>query len=180
MAAKRKPTPKRPARTRKARPKKQRGSIISSLNRAFDDASRRAIKDFLALVPGSIAFGKLLDQLNASPYLEHLRKLTLDEFAEAIRSVPARIVGARLPRAKAAAPTPKRRSYNTRTAKGRQRLDADVEGALRSLGNASATDLRDAVGGTPAQIRGALERLAKRRLVSRKGQRRATRYIWKS
>ncbi len=157
-------------------------SLLGSLDRAIEDASRRAFKEALAVIPGTTRVGRFLDQLANSPYMEHLRALSLDELAEAVRAAAG---GARraAPAAKpgrAAAPSKRRRgkSYNTRTAKGRAQIDRAVAAFLEKAERASAEEVRAAVGGTAAQVRESLTRLIKEKKVTKSGQRRGTRYHW--
>ncbi len=180
---------KRRKQVRKSTAKKSPKSgtpILSSLNRAFEDASRQAFKETLAGLPGSTLVGKFLDQLSSSPYFDHLRSLSLDELAAAVRrgspSAGAKTAPARKPAAKANKAARKRgpgKKFNTRTLKGRARLDRMVAGAVEKAGTASAEEVRASVGGTAAQVRESLARQTKSGQIERSGQRRATRYSWK-
>ncbi len=168
---------------RKTRRKAKAGvSILASLDRAIEDASRRAFREALAVLPGSTRVGRFLDQLSNSPYMEHLRALSLDELAEAVRSAGGAVTrAASAGKAARTAATPKRgrgRSYNTRTAKGRAQIDRAVAAFLEKSGRASAEEVRAAVGGTSAQVRESLTRLIKEKRVTKSGQRRGTRYQW--
>jgi hypothetical protein len=174
---------------RRGRPSAQRATnIVASLNKAFEDVSRQAVKNALNAVPGSTRVGKFLEDVASSPYLDIFHDLSLQEFADAVRNVPHEI--AEIPRrsvAKArrqskAAKAPGRkssRSHNTRTAEGKAKLDDAVAAYLAKAGTASAESIRGSVGGTPPQIRAAVSRLIAGRKVKRTGQRRRTRYTWK-
>ncbi len=177
MAKKKKTTRRRTTATRGGG-----ASLLASLDRAIEDASRRAFKEALSVLPGSTQVGRFLDQIASSPYLEHLRELTLAELAEAIRTAPAgvarRVAGrrpsGRVQRAKRGRP----RKYNTRTAKGREQIDRAIAEFLAQAGTASAEEIRAEVGGTAAQVRESLGRLIKAKKVTKSGQRRGTRYNW--
>ena len=66
---------------------------------------------------------------------------------------------------------------STRTAKDRRRFDAAVLQVVKTHKDAcSATDVRRALGGTPLQVRRALNRLIEREALTYEGQARGTRY----
>jgi len=162
--------------------------LVASLNRAFEDASRQAVKDTLKALPGSTRVGKLLDQLSSSPYLDLFHNLSLHELGDALRNVPhelAEVPRRSVARARSEGSARKRpgrkssKSHNTRTEAGRNQLDEAVAAHVKASGTASAEAIRADVGGTPPQIRGALGRLIEARKVKRSGQRRRTRYTWK-
>src|SRR5690606_31093014 len=83
--------------------------------------------------------------------------------------------------AAAAAPRASRREaeeeVNTRTQEGRERYDQAVLELVRaSKSPIGATQIRDQVGGTPLQVRTALNRLIEAGLLAYQGRARATRY----
>lgn len=67
---------------------------------------------------------------------------------------------------------------NTRTQSGRAAYDAAVFEAIERLGGEqiSAVQIRAAAGGSPAQARGAVDRLIESKRVVFEGKTRATRY----
>lgn len=68
-------------------------------------------------------------------------------------------------------------AFNLRTEEGRDQYDAEVAKALRKLGEeVAAGEIRKEVGGSPAQVRAALDRLIDQGRVEYKGNTRSTRY----
>lgn len=67
---------------------------------------------------------------------------------------------------------------NVRTEAGREQFDAEVLESLKQAGgeNVSATQIRNALGSDPTQLRAALNRLIERGIVSFSGKARGTRY----
>ncbi|NVB36922.1 hypothetical protein G6O69_03710 [Pseudenhygromyxa sp. WMMC2535] len=67
---------------------------------------------------------------------------------------------------------------NVRTEEGRDAFDAEVLGALESLGGQelSATAVREAIGADPMQLRASLNRLIEKGAVTFTGKARGTRY----
>jgi hypothetical protein len=69
------------------------------------------------------------------------------------------------------------RAVNTRTKEGRVAYDEAVLGTVRDADSPiGATAIRQEVGGTPLQVRAALDRLIESGAVSYQGRARATRY----
>lgn len=69
------------------------------------------------------------------------------------------------------------RKHHTRTQAGRDALDAAITTFLKQTGERMrAVDIRDAVGGTPAQVRARLNALIEEGRVAYEGQASGTRY----
>jgi hypothetical protein len=68
----------------------------------------------------------------------------------------------------------RRGKVDTRTQAGREAYDVSVAAFMQRTGTDRAEDVRTAVGGDPAQIRKAMERLMAAKKVSRTGQKRGT------
>jgi len=69
------------------------------------------------------------------------------------------------------------KSVNTRTPEGRAKYDSAVYDAVQSAGKpVGSSALRKSVGGTPLQLRTALNRLIEEGKVTYEGKARATRY----
>jgi hypothetical protein len=81
---------------------------------------------------------------------------------------------------KGAARPPASGAVNTRTPQGRARYDAQILATLKESGpKTSAAAIRDKVGGTPLQVRTALNRLIESGKVAYSGRARATKYTAK-
>ncbi len=191
MATSKKKTAKRKTRkkaTRRRAAAKPRKGFVATVASAIEEASRNALKEALGVVGHGTPVGNLLDQVADSPYLERFRDLTIGELLEAMSSASktrrGRPPGSGKKAAGGSAPAKKtgtksRKSFSTRTEAGRKKIDAAVSDFLSSAGEAGAEQIRSSVGGTSAQLRQSLDRLRKAKKVSRKGQKRGTRYTWK-
>jgi hypothetical protein len=185
MATNKKKTAKRKTRkkaTRRRAAAKSRKGFIATVASAIEEASRNALKEALGVVGHGTPVGNLLDQVADSPYLERFRDLTIGELLEAMSGASKPRRGR--PPGSGSAPAKKkgkgsRKSFSTRTDSGRKKIDVAVSDFLSSAGEAGAEQIRSAVGGTSAQLRQSLDRLRKAKKVSRKGQKRGTRYTWK-
>lgn len=93
-----------------------------------------------------------------------------------IRAPVRRVV---TPRAARATPSRRDEKVDTRSQAGREAYDAAVLEYLQKAGKpCKATEIRDAVGGTPQQFRASVNRHIDSGEVSYEGQARATRYTW--
>jgi len=178
-------TKKSHASSRAAKPRK---GFIATVASAIEEASRNALKEALGVVAHGTPVGNLLDQVADSPYLDRFRDLTIGELLEAMSGASkprrGRPPGSGKKAADGSAPAKKagaksRKGFSTRTEAGRNKIDAAVSDFLSSASEAGAEQIRSAVGGTSAQLRQSLDRLRKAKKVSRKGQKRGTRYTWK-
>lgn len=102
--------------------------------------------------------------------------------ARTVSAAPAAAPSASAPVASSSADTGSRRTatakvVNTRTPEGRTRYDEGVLEMVRaSSGPVAATSIRKKVGGTPLQVRAALNRLIEAGQVEFQGRARAMRY----
>lgn len=152
-------------------------SVIDSLDQAFAEVSSRIVHDAIKDLPANMTMGALIDEFGESEYNDHFREMNLGDFLTAMGG--RRQGGAPGPRKTTRKASGGGKKYNTRTAEGRDELQAAVADALGSAGSASSEEIRRAVGGTPAQLRQALARLKEDGKVKVTGQKRATMYHWK-
>ena len=156
-------------------------SIKTSLDRALRQASIRIVREALANLPARTSMGDIIDEFSRSQYKNDFRSLTVAEFLAALggeasaRAVPA--APRRAPASKVSGS--RKKSYNTRTAEGRARLDAAISAFLQRVGSAGSETIQADIGGKTAQVREACKRLMKAGRVTKQGQKRATVYIWK-
>ncbi|MEZ6194560.1 MAG: hypothetical protein R3F20_02365 [Planctomycetota bacterium] len=162
--------------------------VVGIVNAAIEDANRQILSQALSGLPKSATIGELVDGLHETDLIEEFRGLTLEAFTAILSGRGARGGKRGRPaRAAKAAPAPKGRGKktagakrNTRTQEGRDALDAAIIEALQGLGEPSAAEaIRPVTGGTAAQVRDSLKRLAESKAVKVTGQRRGTRYALK-
>lgn len=139
-----------------------------SLARAQADVAKSVFTQALGRMPSTISMGQLISDIAATPYQDAFFGMTLNGFIAAVQGQSA----------KSAESSGSGR--NTRTQDGRDAIDADVALFLESAGTASAEAMRMSLGGTSAQLRDSLTRLMDAGMVTRSGEKRGTKYSWKS
>lgn len=136
-----------------------------SLNRAQASMSTVVLQNALRDLPGSMSMGQLIDDVGGSSYSDFFRNMSINAFIE-LRGGGKKAAAAG-------------GGFNTRTQSGRDEIDAAVTRCLEAAGVAGAEQIRSEIGGSAAQIRESLTRLAQDGLVTRSGEKRATKYHWK-
>lgn len=102
------------------------------------------------------------------------KKKTNKKTASGKKKAPKKVA----PPKKASTKKTRSNGLNLRTPEGREEYDQQVVGALVDFGEpALATDIREKVGGTPAQLRASLNRLIELGQAGYEGATRSTRYF---
>jgi hypothetical protein len=145
--------------------------LDESLNRAQASVAKAVLMRAISSLPGSMTMGQLIDDFAGSEHNEFFRDMSLNSF---IQAVEGRSDGRSRGGADAGS------EFNTRTQEGRDEIDAAVARFLESGEDRSSEEIRAAIGGTPPQLRESMARLAQAGMVVITGQKRGTRYAWKS
>lgn len=140
-------------------------ALDEAISRATAGLSRQVLSQAIAGLPGTTSMGQVTDDFAGSTYNEVFRSMSLNQFVDTVMGTGSRKGGGG--------------GLNTRTAAGRESMDAAVSAALESAGTAGAEEIRASVGGSSAQVRESMVRLMEAGSVTRKGEKRGTRYTWK-
>ena len=139
--------------------------IDESVASIASQMSRQFFMQAMSKLPASMTMGALVADIASSSFGDQFNALTIGQFIEAVRG------GGRSSGQTGG-------NFNTRTQTGRDQIDASISGALERMGSSGAESIRKEIGGSAAQIRESMARLAKQGLVKITGQKRATQYHW--
>jgi predicted transcriptional regulator len=147
--------------------------LLNTFHEALSAQAEAALIDVVAAHP-NMTVAELAEVLAANP------KLGATTLAKLFGGTPTPKRRGRPPgrKAKPAGGGGGARKPNVRSAAGREQFEDALLAALTDAGgdSVSATTLREAVGGDPAQVRTTLNRLIERGLVTFSGKARGTRY----
>ena len=139
-------------------------ALQDSLQRARASMNNQVLAQAIRGLAGGMTMGELADQFASTEFSDAYRDMTMNAFFDAWSGSGAKSSSG---------------GVNTRTLAGRAEFDAAVSSCLERLASAGSEQIRNEVGGSPAQIRESMVRLTEEGLVSKTGEKRATRYIWK-
>lgn len=141
--------------------------LDDSLQKAAQSVAALVLQQAIASLAGSMTMGELIDSMAQTQYNAQFREMSLNAFIDVRGGGGAK---------KSSSGT----GFNTRTQAGREEIDLVVAGYLEKAGTSGAEQIREGIGGgTAAQIRESVGRLQDQGLVSKSGEKRATKYTWK-
>ena len=161
----------------------RQSTVADALTKAQQSYWRDVLAKTIKSLPGKTTMGELMDSFRGEAE-GSFREMTLREFVafssgSTPRASRSTVSEGAAPSRQSSRSSGNAKSWNTRTEAGRTKLDEAIASYLAENSPARAEAVREAVGGTSAQIRQGLVRLIEAKSARKKGQKRATEYHWK-